>query len=95
LIGGKFLLAMQSIKNIVKVEPFHLILEFDKNEIRKVNLEPEFRKWSKTPESKFKELLNPEQFKKVRLNKEIESIYWENGIDLCPDVLYSLSKGYL
>jgi len=25
-------------------------------------------------------------------NKEIESIYWDNGIDLCPDVLYAIGR---
>ena len=83
---------MQSIKKIIKAEPFCLTLEFDKNEVCQVDLEEKFVEWSKTPESKFKELLNPEQFKKIKLNKEIETIYWENGIDLCPDFLYDLGK---
>ncbi|MGF1638706.1 MAG: DUF2442 domain-containing protein [Cyclobacteriaceae bacterium] len=43
------------------------------------------------PESKFADLKNPANFKKVKLNEEFESIEWENGIDLCPDVLYQLS----
>ncbi len=73
---------MQSIKNIIKAEPFKLVLEFDKNEVRRVVLEDKFKEWSKTSFSKFKELLNPEEIKRVKLNKEIESIYWENGIDL-------------
>ncbi len=83
---------MKGIKNIVKIEPFKLTLEFDNNEIRIVNLENKFKEWSQSPNSKFRELLVPDQFKKVKLNNEIESIYWENGIDLCPDVLYVLSQ---
>ncbi len=86
---------MHTIKKIIDVEPYKLTLEYNDHSIRVVDLEYKFKEWSKTPKSKFKELLNPEQFIKVKLNPEIESIYWVNGIDLCPDVLYELSKSCL
>lgn len=79
------------IKNIKSVSPYKLELEFNTGEIKTVDLKTKLEEWSKSPESKFKELLNPEYFKKVKLNKELDTIYWDNGLDLCPDVLYSLN----
>lgn len=83
---------MKSVKKILKAEPYRLILEFDHQDIRVVNLESELKKWSRSPDSKFKALLDPDTFQNVKLNAEIESIYWDNGIDLCPDVLYQMSQ---
>lgn len=83
---------MHTIKKIININPFKLTLEFEDLSIRVVNLEEKFKEWSKTPESKFRELLDPNQFRKAKLNKEFQSIYWDNGIDLCPDVLFELSK---
>lgn len=80
------------IKEIISVEPFKVTVRFNNNEVRTIDLEEKLREWSKSPDSKFKELLNPGYFKSVKLNEELETIYWENGIDLCPDVLYSFSK---
>ena len=31
-------------------------------------------------------------FASVKLNPEIETIYWDNGIDFCPDMLYAMGK---
>ncbi len=83
---------MKSIKKIIAIKPYTLTLEFNGHDIRRVDLKEKFSEWSRTPDSKFKELLNPDAFQKVRLNSEIESVYWENGIDLCPDVLYHLGE---
>ncbi|MCY7360964.1 MAG: DUF2442 domain-containing protein [Ignavibacteria bacterium] len=80
------------IKNIKSVEPYKIKLEFNNGETRVVDLKDKLIEWSQTPESKFKKLLDSEYFKTVGLNKELETIYWDNGIDLCPDVLYSMSN---
>ena len=80
------------ITNIVSVETYILTLQFNTGEIRIVDIEDKLNDWSKSPDSKFKQLLQPDYFKSVKLNKELDTIYWDNGIDLCPDVLYSLSK---
>lgn len=41
----------------------------------------------------FAPLQNIDYFKTVRVNPEWGTIYWENGADLDPDVLYSLVTG--
>lgn len=80
------------IKEIENVIPFKLRLKFNTGESKEVDLEEKLKGWAQTPGSTYKQLLEPEYFKSVKLNKEIETIYWENGIDFCPDVLYSLAK---
>ena len=79
------------IKEIKEVNPFRLKLKFNTGETREVDLEEKLKEWSKTPGSIYKQLLEPDYFKEVKLNPEIETIYWENGIDFCPDVLYSMA----
>jgi len=83
---------MHLIKEIKGVNNFELILLFNNNEIRKVNLEPKLREWTSSSQSKFGQLLNTSFFNTVRLGKEMETIVWENGIDLCPNVLYDISE---
>ena len=80
------------IKEILSVEPYNLTLKFNTGEIRVVDLAAKLNEWSHgDSNSKFAELKNPEVFNKVKLDTSFGSITWENGIDLCPDVLYELS----
>ena len=39
----------------------------------------------------FRPLAEVEFFKQVQLDPEAGTIVWPNGVDLCPDVLYSLA----
>ena len=41
----------------------------------------------------FAPLADVEFFKQVRLEAEAGTIVWPNGVDFCPDVLYSLATG--
>lgn len=41
----------------------------------------------------FAPLLDQNYFSQVRLNDELGTIFWPNGADLCPDVLYSYISG--
>ena len=41
----------------------------------------------------FRPLADIEFFKRVRLEPEAGTIVWPNGIDFCPDMLYSLATG--
>ena len=83
---------MHLIKEIKEVNNFELLLLFNNNEIRKVNLEPKLREWTTSPQSKFGQLLNVPYFKTIRLDSEMETVVWDNGIDLCPNVLYEMSQ---
>lgn len=79
------------IKEVVSVEPFKLTLRFNTGETRQVNLEEKLNEWATSPQSKFAQLMNYEVFKRVKIDKEFETVVWENGVDLGPDVLYNLS----
>lgn len=83
---------MRHIKEVIHAEPFKLKLRFDTDEILEVDLENRLRKRSASGGNIYSQLLNPEYFRQVKLNKEMESIYWENGMDFCPDVLYMMAK---
>jgi hypothetical protein len=83
---------IHAVKEIKEVAPFYLTLRFNTGETLKVDLEDQLQQWATSPTSKFRELLNQQYFASVKLNQEIETIYWDNGIDFCPDVLYTLGK---
>ncbi len=78
-------------KEIISVEPFKITLRFNTGEIRQVDLAEKLNEWATSPQSKFAELKDYEIFKRVKLDCDFETLVWENGIDLCPDVLYNLS----
>ena len=80
------------VKNINRIEPFKLSILFNTGEVKIIDLNQKLIEWSKSENSKYKELLNPEYFMTVQLNKELETIYWDNGIDFCPDSLFEWGK---
>jgi len=41
----------------------------------------------------FRQLEDIEFFKQVQVETEAGTIAWPNGVDFCPDVLYSLATG--
>ncbi len=80
------------VKSINKVEPYKLYLVFNTDEEKVIDLSQKLKDCSKSLDSKFKDLLKPKYFQSVKLNKELETIYWENGIDFCPDELYKWAE---
>lgn len=41
----------------------------------------------------FTALLDDRFFRQVRVDRELGTIVWPNGADVCPDVLYSFASG--
>jgi len=41
----------------------------------------------------FRDMEDVEFFKQVQVDPEAGTIVWPNGVDFCPDVLYSLATG--
>jgi len=79
------------LKDIVKVKPmknFHLHLEFEDGAKGEVDI----RKLVKF-NGVFKPLKDESFFAKVQVNPEWGTIFWPNGADLDPDVLYSMVTG--
>ncbi len=80
------------IQKIVDKQPYKLLLEFNTGETLWVDLESTLKRKSTHEKSIFRPLLNPEYFNNVKYNEEIRCIYWGNGVDFCPDVLYMMAK---
>jgi len=76
------------VKEIIRVKPYILTLKFNTGEILDVDLESKLMEWSSTEDSVYKQLLNHDYFNKVQYEADWETIYWDNGIELCADVLY-------
>lgn len=79
------------LKDIVKVKPlkdFYLHLEFEDGAQGEVDI----RKLAKLS-GVFEPLKDEEFFAKVKVNPEWGTIFWPNGADLDPDVLYSQVTG--
>lgn len=77
--------------DIIKVKPlknFHLYLEFEDGTKGEVDI----RKLIKF-KGVFKPLKDETFFIKVNVNPEWGTIFWPNGADLDPDVLYSMVTG--
>jgi hypothetical protein len=74
-------------RSVTKVEPtdnFELIIEFDTGEKRLFNVKPIFSY------GRFIELKDIHTFKKVHIS--FDTVEWENGLDLDPEYLYSMSQ---
>lgn len=83
---------LRLVKRIIGAKDFSLILEFNTGEIRAVDLRSKLLEWSRYRDSRFRPLLDSDYFGRAKLDAELETVYWESGIDLCPDVLYSMSQ---
>ena len=83
---------MHFVKEIEKVEPFRLYLKFEDGVVRIVNLEEKLSQWAKGEKSIYSALLQPAYFVQVKFNEELETIYWDNGVDFCPEMLFEWSE---
>lgn len=69
------------ITSVKVLDGFRLKLRFKDSARRIVDLKPIL--WG----SMFAPMLNPKEFRKVRVNPDFGCIEWPNGADLCPDAL--------
>ncbi|MHC9542238.1 MAG: DUF2442 domain-containing protein [Vulcanimicrobiota bacterium] len=77
---------IHQILDITYLSEYRLILTFSDGSRREVDLEPLLEG------SLFGDLKSQEKFRQVVLDKEFGSIEWPNGADICPDLLYQMSK---
>ena len=77
------------LPEVTQVEPgpsHRLILTFANGERREIDIA------RLVPfDGVFEPLADPAYFRRVAVNRDIGTIVWPNGADLCPDVLYSES----
>lgn len=76
-----------AVKDVRPIENYKLILTFDDESVKIFDMKPFLEKGI------FKELLNEDLFKTVRVN--FDSIEWKNGADVDPETLYEDSIPYL
>jgi hypothetical protein len=72
-----------AVKSVKAAEGHRLILEFDNGECRVFDVT------SLLSLGRFRELISPEAFRKVRV--AFDTVQWENGLDLDPEYLYERS----
>ncbi|MCX6153082.1 MAG: DUF2442 domain-containing protein [Candidatus Kapabacteria bacterium] len=75
---------MIKVSKVEPLENYLLKLEFNNNEIKIFDMKEYLE------HGVFKELVNMEIFRSVKIN--YDSIEWVNGADLCPDLLFEKSK---
>ena len=72
-----------AVKEVKSLEDYKLLLTFENGEMREFDMAPYMDK------GLFRELKDVNLFSKV--NVSFDTVEWDNGIDLCPEVLYEES----
>ena len=83
---------LQYIESIKKVDAQSYTVEcmfHNESVVRRIPVGKLIKQYQDTP--LIKELLQPQLFSQVTLDS-YGTLVWSNGIDFCPDVLYSLSE---
>lgn len=78
------ILQNKRVKKVLYLKGYKLLLTFYDRKQKVIDVEP-FLKGEV-----FEPLKDIEYFKKVKIHKELHTIYWPNGADFCPDVLYEI-----
>jgi hypothetical protein len=74
------------INSIKYVKDFIIEINSLNGETYNIDLERQIREFIEKYD-RFNELLNLDYFKNFRLNKKWNTIEWDNGFDICPDLL--------
>ncbi len=75
---------MHIIKNVEYLDEYKLLVTFEDNAVKSIDLKDHLKGEIFSP------LKDVEYFKTVKLNKDIDTIVWENGADFSPDFLYEI-----
>ena len=77
------------VKQVRHVGDYRLELSFTDG----TTSELDFRQWIVGRGGVFRQLEDVGFFRQVQVDAEAGTIVWPNGVDFCPDVLYSLATG--
>ncbi|MGA2091604.1 MAG: DUF2442 domain-containing protein [Endomicrobiales bacterium] len=77
---------MHWLKDFNYIDDYKLKLKFENNKYKIVDLRNHLNGRI------FEPLKNISYFKKVKLNKDIDTIVWPNSADFSPDFLYKIGK---
>jgi len=75
---------MHLVRDVAYISEYKLSLTFEDGSLRRVDLRPFLGG------EIFQPLKDIEYFKKVRVNRDIDTIVWPNGADFSPDFLYEI-----
>jgi hypothetical protein len=77
---------MHFVQDAEYVSGYQLLLTFEDGTTRAVDLEPHL------DGEVFEPLKDIGYFRTVRLNRDIDTIVWDNGADFSPDFLYEIGQ---
>ena len=78
---------MHDVTDVECLGGCRVLLTFDNGERRDVDIS------TLVPfDGVFEQLKDESYFRKVRVEPDVGTIVWPNGVDLCPDVLYEQSR---
>ncbi len=75
---------MHWITGVKYIDSYKLIIKFENNELKVVDLQPHL------DGGIFEPLKDISYFKTVTLNEDIDTIVWPNNADFSPDFLYEI-----
>ncbi len=75
---------MHFVKDVKYLSEYKLLLTFEDGSLRQVDLAPHL------DGEVFEPLKDMSNFKRVRLNSDLDTIVWKNGADMSPDFLYEI-----
>ena|SRR6266542_979338 len=78
-----------TVKSVRHVADYRLELSFDDELVATVD----FAERILGRPGVWEPLHNIDFFKQARVDRELATIVWPNGVDICPDILYSLASG--
>ena len=75
---------MHFVRKVTYVSEYKLLLTFEDRSVRLIDLKPHL------DGEIFEPLKDISYFKTVRVNPDLDTIFWDNGADMSPDFLYEI-----